>query len=322
MAQGIGNGHYCDWDGTDSEGSQEAGYAVELESSGGSGRSREKRDARGKRLPKAVELFQEISQVVDKTLPCSISDIETTLAENSRTDLSVHKDFERIASKIIDAKKIQSIKSNWEDIMTLVPETHFPAHEYLTREESSYWFFEILKFNSISPLDFIQNVYDVMNRRKPKKNAVFLKGEPNAGKSLIANSIGRSAVFYSSCQSFNGNSSFEFAGMLFQRCALVNECKLTDKTVETMKCIAEGLPVQIDVKFKGQQLLRRTPLVITGNQELFFYTTKRNVNEKAFNARCHVYDLKSMNQLANCSQDLHPLMWLDILKEFKIILSE
>ena len=292
---------------------------MELSAPRGSRHNREAGEQQYRKLPKAVQLLQEIQEIVKVMLPISISDVEAHLALAGRLDLTVHKDFERIATKIVDARKIMSLGVDWETIMETLPVNHFKPEDYLTIEESKYWFKAIMNHNRINQKEFVENVYDLMNRRKPKKNALFIMGQPNGGKSLVANSIARSSAFYSSCQNFNGKSTFEFAGMLFQRSALINEAKLTDLTIETMKLIAEGLPVQIDVKFKGSQLLRRTPLIITGNQELFFYTTRRDMNEKAFKARCFNFNFNSFGKLVECSHDFHPLMWLDLLREFKLI---
>lgn len=66
---------------------------------------------------------------------------------------------------------------------------------YATIEDSVLWFEKIMMHNNIDIKFFLQTVYDVLNRKYMKRNTIWLHGEPNCGKSLIANSIGDSCIY-------------------------------------------------------------------------------------------------------------------------------
>ena len=123
-------------------------------------------------------------------------------------------------------------------------------------------------------------------------------GEPNGGKTLLAQSIASAAVYYVVQSQMSGKSAFEFQDMLYCRCLLFNEPKVTDVTVETLKNILEGSEVTIDCKFKSGQALTRTPVIMATNANLAYYTSNRSLNKEAFEARSVTYKLKRFPLLA------------------------
>ena len=153
----------------------------------------------------------------------------------------------------------------------------------------------------------------------PKLNCIFLLGPANSGKTLVANSIARSAIFYSDACNFNGKSSFEFAPLYNVRCALINEPMITDATVNTFKNILEGQSVTVDVKYREGRKLSKTPIVITSNKELVQYVTDQRSHAAALEARWYKYRMRTFNELAFCAKQLNPLMWLEYLNKFNLI---
>lgn len=227
------------------------------------------------------------------------------------------KDFRFVAQELLLAHHSSYLRKTWEDILETVPENFFEEKDaYIPVEESVIWLEKMLEYNNIPIASFVNDVHTVMNKRLPKKNSLLLLGKPNSGKTMICDSVVSSVVYSEVVSTFNGMSSFEFQPFLAKRAVLMNEPKITDKTVEMLKNILEGQTVSIDVKFKSGQTLTRTPIFIASNENLTFYTSARESNLKAFKARCFEYTLQPYDELKHCAGKLHPLMWKDLIAQY------
>lgn len=199
--------------------------------------------------------------------------------------------------------------------MKLIPDGYFHDPRYLSVPDSITWFEFICKHNQIDPAEFFDKLCTVIDKKEMKRNAVILESEPNAGKSLIMNSVAESCVYYAAINNFTGKSSFEFAELMNQRVGLVNEPCVTDLTVETLKLIFEGAPTSIDVKYKSSNVLQRVPLLVTTNQNFVFYTTAQTTNKAAFAARSYHYRMYTCPDLVHCKGALHPMMWKKLYED-------
>lgn len=180
---------------------------------------------------------------------------------------------------------------SWRDILLATQHYTYPRENFLSVEDSLAFFEIICNHNGIKRENLVRDVFTVCDKRRPKQNAIAFIGPPNAGKTLLADSIVKSFVYYGNLQNMNGLSTFEFAPAMHQRIILVNEPRVTDKTVEQFKNILEGHSVTIDEKFKSPQNLERTPIVIAGNNNLVLFTTQREINLAAVRARCFWYEM-------------------------------
>lgn len=177
-------------------------------------------------------------------------------------------------------------------------------------EESFDWVQKILVFNDIDEERFFDDVFLCMDRIRPKLNSLFFMGPPNAGKTLVAESIARCAVFYCNIQSFAKGKGFLFQDAVGKRCCMINEPRITDEHAEVLKNILEGCPTHVDVKYKSGQMLNRTPVVITSNLDLGVYLlTGKETQQRAFDKRCVKYHFKTMEALRECKYALHPGLW-------------
>ena len=270
----------------------------------------------GGELKPRRRIHQRIQQAICKVLPRNEAELIAHMYE-AGDDIILHPDYQRDSRILLDAFCHSFLSKTWEEIMRMVPEGYFEkSSSYLPVEESISWIERILTFNGIEISSFVKSVHNVANKVLPKKNALLIIGKPNAGKTLICESIVNSFVMFETLSTFNGNSAFEFAPMLMKRAVLMNEPKVTDKTVEILKCILEGITVSIDAKYKSGQVLQRTPIFVATNENLTFYTTARSTNLAAFKARCFEYTLKPFEELIDCNGKLHPLSWLSLVDRY------
>ncbi len=111
-------------------------------------------------------------------------------------------------------------------------------------KESIELFERILMLNRIDRVEFIDAVFQVIEKKHAKKNCLYLYGESNSMKSTIATSI-RAMVPMIGMQI----TSRDFG---FQECHNVNlifneECRVVEETINEVKRIYEGAEVLINI---------------------------------------------------------------------------
>lgn len=262
-----------------------------------------------------LRLHQQIQAAITSILPRNETELEAHLYRSGDADLLFHKDFKDASRILMNAHHHSFIDLSWETIISLTPAVHHNREPYVPISESIEWFNRIMKHNGIDKSEFVRNTISVINRQASKKNCLLMQGKPNSGKTLVAESIAASTIYYESLSTFNGTSPFEFQAMLHKRCCLLNEPKITDKTIEIMKCILEGHAVSIDAKYKTGQTLKRTPIIIACNEDLTIYTSHRHSNDPAIKARCFAYTFFPFDSLKDCPGKLHPGMWKTLINE-------
>uniref|UniRef100_A0A0L8GWZ8 SF3 helicase domain-containing protein n=1 Tax=Octopus bimaculoides TaxID=37653 RepID=A0A0L8GWZ8_OCTBM len=117
---------------------------------------------------------------------------------------------------------------------------------------------------NINEHTFVNNVWYLLNKKHPKCNLLVLRGLPNTGKSMIARSI---AEMFTHVSTIQGTSSFPFQNLINVEIGLIEEPNFTLETLQTFKKLAEGTDIKVSVKFKPDQIVHRTPLIITSNNK-------------------------------------------------------
>lgn len=187
---------------------------------------------------------------------------------------------------------------------------HIEFDQCLSAKESAIWIRDILEFNGIELESFCTDVFRTMDKERTKINTLVFKGPPNAGKTLIAESIAKACIFYCNIQKFSKGQSFTFMDAVGTRCCMINEPRFTDEWVETLKNVFEGCPTHVEVKFKSGQMLSRTPVIVTTNHLLSMYVqSAKDVAQKAFDARSKTYEFNTYDQLKHCKGHLNPGAW-------------
>lgn len=187
---------------------------------------------------------------------------------------------------------------------------YFKQDRIMSVADSWYWLCQILEFNEMDFTEFFQACLLTMDMKIPKKGCLLLRGPPNAGKTMILESLARCALFYVNKSHFDNKSNFVYADLVGNRCALFNEPSITDETVNTMKNILEGCSTTVDMKYKSGASLEGMPILIATNVDLGMYVIKDRLTvQEAFDCRTTKYSLKRMNKLKDCIGKLHPGVW-------------
>lgn len=94
-------------------------------------------------------------------------------------------------------------------------------------------------------------------------------GSSNSGKSMLFDTFTK--AYFNNCYGqpvHNPRSGFPFGDCLNKRVILYEEPMITDDNIEDMKKILGGQDHKVDVKYKSQVHIERTPVLITSNYRL------------------------------------------------------
>ncbi|CAI9727457.1 nonstructural [Octopus vulgaris] len=178
------------------------------------------------------------------------------------------------------------------------------TRHYLTKEVSLKIFHSILMTQEIDESTFVNNVWYLLNKKLPKCNLLVLRGLPNTGKSMVARSI---AELFTHVSTIQGTSSFPFQNLLNVEIGLIEEPNFTLETLQTFKKLAEGTDTEVSVKYKPDQIVHRTPLIITSNK----FDSNAPLHERhAFITRYPEYLFnKSSPFLQYVKKKINPIIW-------------
>lgn len=169
-----------------------------------------------------------------------------------------------------------------------------------------------LRFQNIDPQRFVDNMIALMNKKKRKLNTIILKGKPNSGKTFIAKSMEKAAIFYGEISQGIAGYSFMWQDCVNKRLIVINEPYFDMCMIEQLKVVLEGTGTFVHKKNSSDEYLRPTPVLITTNNDVWNFAISA---KDAIKARClAIYDnLKPCPMLKKVKRDLHP-QWLSILR--------
>lgn len=241
------------------------------------------------------------------------------------TSLASHL-FSAQLDAMIEQDHLLMKQKPWEEMQVNLTSYAFRRPGHLDIGQSIQWILRILDFNDIDRHQFVTDVWEIIDRKVPKKNCLWLYGPPNSGKSLILNSIADSCIYaFRGDQPDAREARFAFTGMAPARVALLNEFKVYSNVADKMLLLLEGADVVTDVKGKAAINIPRTPMLISSNGELWDSLPNREIGTKrpAIIARTTRYNLQTMPELVDCpSAYFHPYAWNWLLEKYGLVTVE
>lgn len=174
----------------------------------------------------------------------------------------------------------------------------------------------MLRKQNIDISTFVNDVWNILNQKFPKKNLLVLQGVPDSGKSTIARSI---VDLFQHAATVQGTASFPFMSLVNVEIGLIEELNMTMETLQTFKKIAEGVDTEVCIKYGADQTIKRTPLIITSNHD--FDQHAQYIERQAFKSRYIKYQFTIASDfLAKAKKPLNPALWNSLFEEY--VLSE
>lgn len=111
--------------------------------------------------------------------------------------------------------------------------------------------------------EFLLKLYIILSKKDAKKNTFMLQGQSNAGKTYWTNAL---TPFPDCIGCTTQSAEFAFMKCLGKDVIVIPELTLAKpESVEELKQVMEGFPVQVNVKNKEPKVLSRTPVLLQCN---------------------------------------------------------
>lgn len=161
-------------------------------------------------------------------------------------------------------------------------------------------------------LKFLRELVAVIDRLVPKKNTLYVLSPPNAGKNYFFDCCLHYCINFGQMGNFNRYCNFPMMECVDRRIILWNEPCMEPSAVETLKMILGGDTVNAKVKYQGDAVITRTPVIVLSNNDIF-------PNDSAFRSRIFQYRWKACDFLKDCKKKPHPLAFYHLLSLYKVL---
>lgn len=251
----------------------------------------------------------KIIEMIKQSNSQSESELMNVFHDNSQfTDIYCKRTFTQNFKKALSLVRQSTLDKHYFE---LALEFKDLKKECLTPIRSANLMERWCKHQGIDARQFCKIVLQWFNRQNRKKNTLYLKGEPNSGKTYVAKSLEKAAKFYAEIVQGISGYTFMYQDAVDTRLIVFNEPYFDVCMIEQLKIVLEGTGTYVHKKNMSDEYLRPTPCLITSNNYIWHMASG---SEKAIRARCiAIYDnLRAYDDLAKVKKDLHP-RWLNIL---------
>lgn len=220
-----------------------------------------------------------------------------------------HRNYNQLILRLINMRDQRYQQYKFEDLVPVFNEPAFNRRgiTFISPAESAYWIKRICYHNGVNIPEFVEVVYRLINRDKPKSNLLVFIGAPSSGKSFLCKSIIRSCSFAFSTNRLNCKTSeFALSDMPTKRIAYFDEPFITQDWFETFKLLSAGEPTLTNIKFGGHVTIPRIPLIVSANRPVWSYLPDgaKSGAADAIKARGPIYNLSTFPALAEVSSTI------------------
>lgn len=208
---------------------------------------------------------------------------------------------------IKNAVEAEYIYKSFAELINEICQQPLSPDEYETPEDSYQYMISWLEEQKICPLEFVQQVFDVMDRKHEKINTLCMIGGSNAGKTqMFSLPIRTICKFIGTIGNRGANSDFVYQECVNKRVIAIDECVMQPANLEDMKLLLGGEEIRVNVKFAGHSLIKRTPCILTGNKDLWVLDQS---NAVPMRNRMYYYTVHSVDELKDITKKINPKVW-------------
>jgi len=250
-----------------------------------------------------------------------IQSLKTQVIKDEKTwsiwkEMQASPNFDQLCKKAVELYRTERCAMTFDQMIVDYQKfrfTRIQLPEFYEPRLSKRLFERWLREQGFDKMEFLEDLYNVLHKKKPKKNTFVLQGAPNAGKSWILRSLVPLFMFFGEVRA--GDSyNFMWQDCLDSAPLFIEEIMVTDKIVEQCKLIFEGADTYVHVKMKGDALLSRTPVLITCNSPIWKWCMQE---KEALKVRMYVRYCKTMPWLKHFKKRLDPLTWAELFREYR-----
>lgn len=157
--------------------------------------------------------------------------------------------------------------------------------------------------------DFINNLYNLLERWVPKKNCMEIVSPPSAGKNLFFDRVVSFMLNRGTIRNFNRYVRFPLQSCTGRRVLVWNKPNCESTAFDTIKKIFGSNPDMVAVKYSSDLPVFRTPVIVLSNNDVF-------PHNEAFNHRMYRYTWKTCPALKMYEKKVYPLVRIDLFDAF------
>nr|WQF02865.1 MAG: nonstructural protein NS1 [Bee densovirus 6] len=264
-----------------------------------------------------------ILELLDKCAVCPLTEIVYTreyltnsLVASKRLDAREVKDAIDTRASIINTWTRDDFVNfyNREDVIKIwsARNQHSFDNYYMTYEQTTEVIFKLLDFQMKEHINtFANDLVNILECNRPKKNCFLLVSPPSAGKNFMFDGI--RDYFLNAGQMNNPNKYNQFA---YQDChnrriIIWNEPNYEPRETENLKMLFAGDNLSANVKCKPQANVKRTPIIVLSNHRPHF------ANHSAFADRVMQYNWNSAPFLKEYDKKPRPDAIMNLLYALK-----
>lgn len=161
--------------------------------------------------------------------------------------------------------------------------------------------------------EFLVRLFNILEKQLPKKNAMFIYGPPNCGKSYVIENLLSFYINIGHGSNACKGESFPFNEFPGKRVLIWDEPLIAPSFMETVKLISGGNPASVNVKHQNFSVVNRTPLIFTSNNQIF------DSGDAMWSTRIYFEKWKSTPDLKNVVGAPNPLCLLILWLQYNII---
>lgn len=222
--------------------------------------------------------------------------------------------WDTVSRKASEIFKTEESRKTLDERMTEA-EDIFPGEtdKWMSAKESQETFEKWCQDNNIEVIEFINALFDVLTRKRPKVNTFMLEGPTCAGKSWVVRSL---QYFYPFHGEVHGAGGYNFAyqSCIDQAIIFMEEPMLEPTTVDHAKMVLEGADTLVNVKCKPPAMLKGTPVIITSNHPIHKWVPSE---QETLRSRMFHFDTTTQSWLKDIKKTLHPKMWVNYYDFYK-----
>lgn len=160
--------------------------------------------------------------------------------------------------------------------------------------------------------EFLQDLLQILDKTIPKKNTIHIIGEPCSGKNYFFDAVTSFCVSVGNIGNFTKYNTFPLMDCVARRVLMWNEPALEESSLETLKLVFGGDSCPIRVKYQGDSIMTRTPVIVLSNNKCLPTTP-------AFTCRVSTHRWITCDHLKKASKKPHPLAFGYLLIKYKLM---
>lgn len=175
---------------------------------------------------------------------------------------------------------------------------------------------ELLLFQCGTPNEvysFLLNLYDIVERKKPKCNSILIFSPPSAGKNFFFDTLLCFCLNKGQLGNPNKHNNFAYQELYGKRIVLWNEPYYENAAIDTLKMVLGGDDITVNVKCKPDMSVEKTPIIILTNRYISLMTMP------AFADRIYQCTWKAAPYLKDYNLKPYPLAIYSLFMKYGII---